>query len=53
MVAVLLLAGGLKAIQTSMVVGALPFSVVMVLMGVSMIKAVYRDGKLGEMVAPK
>lgn len=45
MVGVLLLAGGLKAIQTSMVIGALPFSVVMVLMGISVIKAIYRDGR--------
>ena len=43
MVCVLLLAGGLKAIQTSMVIGALPFSVVMVLMGLSVTKAIYRD----------
>lgn len=40
----LIVAGGLGAIQTAMVIGALPFSVVMVLMGVSLIKAVYRDG---------
>ena len=43
MVGVLLLAGGLKAIQTAMVIGALPFSVVMVLMGISVTKAIYRD----------
>jgi len=47
MVAALMLAGGLDAIKTSMVVGALPFSVVMVLMGVSVIKAIYRDGQRG------
>lgn len=47
MVAALMLAGGLEAIKTSMVVGALPFSVVMVLMGVSVVKAIYRDGKRG------
>jgi len=47
MVAALMLAGGLDAIRTSMVVGALPFSVVMVLMGLSVIKAIYRDGKRG------
>ncbi|WP_293264807.1 BCCT family transporter [Neptunomonas sp.] len=44
LVAALLLVGGLKAIQTAMVIGALPFSVVMVLMCFSLIKAVYRDG---------
>lgn len=40
----LIIAGGLGAIQTAMVIGALPFSFVMVLMGVSLIKAIYRDG---------
>jgi choline/carnitine/betaine transport len=41
----LIIAGGLGAIQTAMVIGALPFSVVMVLMGVSLIRAIYRDGQ--------
>ncbi len=41
----LIIAGGLGAIQTAMVIGALPFSFVMVLMGLSLIKAIYRDGK--------
>jgi len=41
----LIVAGGLGAIQTAMVIGALPFSVVMVLMGLSLIKAIWRDGK--------
>jgi len=41
----LIIAGGLGAIQTAMVIGALPFSVVMVLMGLSLIKAIYRDGQ--------
>lgn len=40
----LILAGGLGAIRTAMVIGALPFSFVMVLMGLSLIRAVYRDG---------
>jgi len=40
----LIIAGGLGAIQTAMVIGALPFSFVMVLMGISLIKAIYRDG---------
>lgn len=44
-VAALLLVGGLKAIQTAMVIGALPFSLVMVLMCVALIKAIYNDGK--------
>ena len=41
----LIIAGGLGAIQTAMVIGALPFSLVMVLMGLSLIKAIYRDGQ--------
>lgn len=44
-VAALLLVGGLKAIQTAMVIGALPFSVVMVLQAVALVKAIYNDGK--------
>ncbi|WP_299758298.1 BCCT family transporter [uncultured Boseongicola sp.] len=39
----LIIAGGLGAIQTAMVIGALPFSLVMVLMGLSLIKAIWRD----------
>ncbi|SEM68605.1 BCCT family transporter [Palleronia pelagia] len=41
----LLIGGGLSAVQTAMVIGALPFSVVMVLMCVALFKAVYRDYK--------
>lgn len=48
MVAALLLVGGLKAIQTAMVIGALPFSVVMILMGVAVVKAIYQDSLLLE-----
>lgn len=44
-VAALLLVGGLKAIQTAMVIGALPFSVVMVLQCFALIKAIYNDGR--------
>ncbi len=44
MIATLLLVGGLNAIKTAMVIGALPFSLVMLLMGVSVAKAIYRDG---------
>ncbi|MEB2842898.1 BCCT family transporter [Rhizobiales bacterium RZME27] len=43
-VAALLLVGGLDAIKTAMVIGALPFSMVMLLMCVALIKAIYRDG---------
>ncbi len=44
-VAALLLVGGLKAIQTAMVIGALPFSLVMVLQCAALIKAIYNDGR--------
>jgi len=48
-VAALLIAGGpgggLKAIQTAMVIGAFPFSIVMVLQCVSLVKAVRNDSK--------
>ena len=40
----LLLAGGLNAINTAMIIGALPFSVVMALMGIALFKALIRDG---------
>ena len=40
----LLIVGGLGAIKTAMVIGALPFSVVMFLMCVALIKAIVRDG---------
>jgi len=41
----LIIAGGLGAIQTAMVIGALPFSFVMVLMGISLLMAIYRDAQ--------
>ena len=44
-VAALLLIGGIGAIQTAMVIGALPFSLVMVLMAISLVKAIYNDSK--------
>lgn len=44
-VGALILAGGLGAIQTAMVIGALPFSLVMVLMGVALIKGIWRDSQ--------
>ena len=40
----LIVAGGLNAIKTAMVIGALPFSLVMVLMGVALIKGIVHDG---------
>ena len=42
-IGVLLVAGGLAAINTAMIIGALPFSLVMALMGVSLVKAMVRD----------
>ncbi|MEM6532451.1 MAG: BCCT family transporter [Myxococcota bacterium] len=42
-VGTLLLAGGLEAIQTAMVIGALPFSFVMVLMVASLFRAISRE----------
>ena len=39
----LIIAGGLNAIQTAMIIGALPFSMVMVLMGISLVIAIYSD----------
>jgi len=42
-VGALLIVGGLSAIQTAMIVGALPFSLVMMLMGLSLVKAIIMD----------
>ena len=39
----LLISGGTSAIQTAMVIGALPFSLVMLLMCIALIKAIYND----------
>ncbi len=39
----LIIAGGLDAIRTAMVIGALPFSIVMVLMGISVTIAIFGD----------
>ncbi len=44
-VAGLLISGGTSAIQTAMVIGALPFSIVMVLMCFALIKAIFNDGR--------
>ncbi len=44
-VGALLVVGGLKAIQTAMVIAALPFSFAMMLMGVSLIKAIINDSR--------
>ena len=37
--------GGLKAIQTAMVIGAFPFSIVMVLQCFALVKAIYNDSR--------
>ncbi len=42
-IAALLLAGGLNAIQAAMIVGAAPFSFMMILMGIALLKALIRD----------
>lgn len=42
-VGALLVIGGLEAIRTAMVIGALPFSFVMLLMGFAVIKGIWRD----------
>lgn len=42
-IAALLLAGGLSAIQSAMIIGAIPFSFMMILMGISLLKALIRD----------
>ena len=39
----LLLAGGLNAIQAAMIIGAVPFSLMMILMGIALVKALIRD----------
>jgi len=41
----LLMSGGTSAIQTAMVIGALPFSLVMALMAVSLVKAIWNDSR--------
>lgn len=41
----LLISGGTSAIQTAMVIGALPFSFVMVLMCFALVKAIWNDGR--------
>ncbi|MFT6050958.1 MAG: choline/carnitine/betaine transport [Halioglobus sp.] len=43
-IAMLLVAGGVEALRASMLVGALPFSLIMALMGLSLIKALIHDG---------
>ena len=42
-IAALLLAGGLDAIKSAMIIGAIPFSFMMILMGISLLKALIKD----------
>jgi choline-glycine betaine transporter len=44
-VGALLVIGGLGAVKTAMVIGALPFSLVMALMGVALLKGVLQDSR--------
>jgi choline-glycine betaine transporter len=46
-IAALLLAGGLNAIQAAMIIGAIPFSFMMILMGIALLKALIRDDMRG------
>ena len=51
-VAGLLISGGTSAIQTAMVIGALPFSIVMALMAVALLKAIYNDTRREKVGVP-
>jgi choline-glycine betaine transporter len=42
-IAALLLAGGLGAIQAAMIVGTVPFTLMMILMGVALLRELIRD----------
>ncbi|TFB14238.1 BCCT family transporter [Filobacillus milosensis] len=41
----LLYTGGLQALQNTMIIAALPFSIIMLLMTISFIKAIFKEGK--------
>ncbi len=41
----LLYTGGLQALQNTMIIAALPFSIIMLLMVISFIKAIYKEGR--------
>lgn len=51
-VAGLLISGGTTAIQTAMVIGALPFSFVMVFMAMALIKAIHGDARRKDIGEP-
>ena len=46
LIGVLLLAGGMDALRSVMIIGALPFSVIVALMAISLIKTLLNDGKI-------
>jgi choline/carnitine/betaine transport len=52
MIAALLMAGGLEAVKAAMIIGALPFSLVIVLMCVSILKALFIDVRKKEGLSP-
>ncbi len=41
----LLYTGGLQALQNTMIIAALPFSIIMLLMAISFLKAIYKEGR--------
>lgn len=41
----LLYTGGLQALQNTMIIAALPFSIIMLLMVISFVKAIYKEGR--------
>jgi choline-glycine betaine transporter len=45
LIGVLLAAGGMDALRSVMIIGALPFSIVMALMSVSLVKTLVTDEK--------
>jgi choline-glycine betaine transporter len=45
LIGVLLSAGGMDALRSVMIIGALPFSLVMVLMAISLVKALLSEEK--------
>lgn len=52
----LLYTGGLQALENTMIIAALPFSVIMLLMTFSFIKSIFKEGKelgLGDVEANK
>jgi choline-glycine betaine transporter len=44
----LLAAGGMGALRSAMIIGALPFSVVMALTAIALVKVMFRDARSAE-----